>query len=154
MSTNDKSRETPRTDAEAFDGGGWGLNTPSPKGMLVRADFARDMERELAEAHKALDVYDVARGAGGHSVRYRIGLLVEALQSATTPQQEAERRAMDAWDKSGIEYDLTVHRVLDELEALRRGVGTTYQTPADDPVRELRHRVPPRGTLLALLAGV
>ena len=46
------------------------------------------LEREIAEAHAALDAYGVARGAGGHSIRYRIGLLVEA-------EREGDRTATE-----------------------------------------------------------
>ena len=42
------------------------------------------------EAHRALDTYGIARGALGHSVRYRIGLLADEMRP--TPEASSEIR--------------------------------------------------------------
>lgn len=50
-----------------------------PIGFLIASHAA--LREQLRRAHEALDTYGVARGAAGHSVRYRIGLLVESLEA-------------------------------------------------------------------------
>ena len=44
-----------------------------------------EQQTEINKAHEALDVAGVARGAGGHSLRYRIGLLTEEAEQHTEP---------------------------------------------------------------------
>lgn len=66
-------------------------------------------QREIAEAHETLDAYDVARGAGGHSVRYRVGLLADAqaeriatLEAALAPFAEL---SIEPFDPQGTAVD-------------------------------------------------
>ena len=70
------SGETPETDAM------WrGKNIDLTQGV-VPLSFARSLERRLREAEEALDNAGVAKGAFGHSLRYRIGLLIERAEAA------------------------------------------------------------------------
>ena len=70
------SGETPETDAM------WrGKNIDLTQGV-VPLSFARSLERRLRAAEEALDNAGVAKGAFGHSLRYRIGLLIERAEAA------------------------------------------------------------------------
>lgn len=73
----------------------------------------------------------------------------------TSEQLEAERVNCLKWERDGLWYrDLIVLDVLDELEALRRGVAITYPTPADDPVLKLRRETQRRERLLDRIAMI
>ena len=56
------------------------------------------VQKELSRAHAALDTAGVAKGAFGHSVRYRIGLLIERTDelSALKAKIEAAGREFPA----------------------------------------------------------
>jgi hypothetical protein len=62
---------------------------------FLAAEFAAVRAEQDEEAHKALDTYGIARGAYGHSVRYRIGLLAadgEDREKQARSQARAEGR--------------------------------------------------------------
>lgn len=96
--------------------------------LAVRSRLAAN-EAGVKEAHEALDVSGIAKGAFGHSVRYRIGLLIEnAEQSASRAYEAAAklvRPVMTKW--LNLTYDQRAYSwhemqtVIKELEkAIRK----------------------------------
>lgn len=97
---------------------------------------------------------DWKRDGGESLVEWALRTLTRA-GSKTPKQVKAEHHEMLRWEKSGIwNRDLLVHDVLDELEAMRRGVAITYQTPGDDPLRKLRRELASREKMLARIAQI
>jgi predicted RNase H-like nuclease (RuvC/YqgF family) len=105
--------DTPRTDAREWD---WHEDCSPVDDMIVDADFARQLERELAKAQNILKQCLSIMPVGyvpTHTVENlpeMIGDLAKALAEETTEREQLERELAEARDKIK-----NLHRLLENI---------------------------------------